>query len=101
MPKENVIELAREVVKMISVDRSLQSISNCGRVISMKYNEDGFSKEKTEWMEEVGIREFDKPMKFYTPYGGLYSEEYIKNTSLEELKKRYEGTIPVEPIQKG
>lgn len=53
------------------------------------------SQEKLDWMKEVGIKEFDKPMKFYAPYGKHYfSEEYIANTPLEKIKAGYESTLP-------
>lgn len=57
---------------------------------------DGISEEKRQWMEEVGIKEFHKPMKYHSRYNQLYSEEYIANTSLEELKARYEESLPVD-----
>ncbi len=54
-----------------------------------KKNTDKISKEKLQWMEEVGITEFDKPMKYcHCISGMLYSEEYIKSTSLEVLKEK-------------
>lgn len=53
----------------------------------------GISKEKLEWMEEVGIKEFDKPMKYYRGMSWLYSEEHIKNTPLEELKRKYDKRL--------
>ncbi|GIO36914.1 hypothetical protein J41TS12_17750 [Paenibacillus antibioticophila] len=58
---------------------------------------EGISQEKLDWMKEVGIGEFDKPMKFYAPYGKhCFSEEYIANTTLEKIKAGYESTLPVE-----
>jgi len=53
----------------------------------------GISKEKLEWMEEVGIKEFDKPMKYYGGMSWLYSEEHIKNTPLEELKRKHDKRL--------
>lgn len=46
------------------------------------------SKEKQKWMKEVGIKEFEKPMKYYLGANCLFSEEYIKETPLEELKAK-------------
>uniref|UniRef100_UPI000AA3320B hypothetical protein n=1 Tax=Paenibacillus senegalimassiliensis TaxID=1737426 RepID=UPI000AA3320B len=55
------------------------------------------SPEKLDWMKEVGIKEFDKPMKFYAPRNHhLCSEEYMANTPLEKIKAGYESTLPVE-----
>lgn len=48
------------------------------------------SREKLEWMQEVGIKKFEEPMKYYSGTNLLYSESYIKNTSLEELKAKYD-----------
>lgn len=44
--------------------------------------------EKLDWMKEVGMKEFERPMKYYLR-SGIYSEEYIANTPLEELKRKY------------
>lgn len=55
---------------------------------------EGISLEKLAWMKEVGIGEFDKPMKYYTRFGHVYSEDYIKNTPLEKIKAGYESIIP-------
>jgi len=46
---------------------------------------------KKEWMERVGIKEFKHPMKYHAP-GWLLSEEYIRNTSLEELEEQRQLT---------
>lgn len=51
------------------------------------------SEEKLVWLEEVGAREFVRPMKWHIDGHHFYSEEYIKNTPLEELKKKYEGCL--------
>lgn len=56
----------------------------------------GISEEKRQWMEDVGIKEFKRPMHYHSPFGGLYSYEYIKNTPLETLKEKYEQQIPNE-----
>ncbi|MDT2240873.1 hypothetical protein P7H22_11645 [Paenibacillus larvae] len=50
----------------------------------------GLSKEKLEWMKEIGLKKFEHPMRYHTPFGHLYSEEHIRNTPLEELKAGYE-----------
>lgn len=58
---------------------------------------EGISQEKRDWMKEVGIKEFDKPMKFYAQHNHHhFSEEYIANTPLEKIKAGYESTLPVE-----
>ena len=51
------------------------------------------SKEKLEWMKEVGMNEFKKPMKYYVGLNNVFSEEYIKNTPLEVLKARCNKTM--------
>jgi len=48
------------------------------------------SEEKRKWMQEVGIREFKRPMKYYYGTAWLLSEEYVQETPLEELKARFE-----------
>ncbi|MNO32246.1 hypothetical protein D3C76_222320 [compost metagenome] len=54
------------------------------------------SQEKLDWMKRVGIKEFKIPMKFHSQCGNiLYSEDYIKNTPLEEIKARYENSLPM------
>ncbi|MCY8562172.1 hypothetical protein P9D51_23105 [Bacillus sonorensis] len=56
----------------------------------------GISQEKLEWMKEVGIKEFEKPVKFYSNFNKhLFSEDYIKTTPLEEIKAGYESTLPL------
>ncbi|MCY7576166.1 hypothetical protein [Bacillus pumilus] len=51
---------------------------------------DAISKEKLDWMNEVGISEFKEPMKYYSKYGNhLFSEKYIRETSLEVLKSKF------------
>jgi hypothetical protein len=55
------------------------------------------SEEKLKWMKEVGIQEFARPMKYHI-YGWLLSEEYIKETPLEELKARLESIRKDEKI---
>jgi|GEM_PF-2375149 len=53
------------------------------------------SKEKREWMESVGMKEFKEPMKFYIGPEFLFSEDYIKNTPLAVLQERFsERRIP-------
>lgn len=56
------------------------------------------SEEKRKWMQEVGIKEFNRPMKYYI-YGWVLSEEYIKETPLEELKARLETVKKCWPEQ--
>jgi len=46
------------------------------------------SEEKRKWMLEVGMKEFERPMKFYIGDNNLFSEEYIKNTPLKVLKEK-------------
>ncbi|MDT2293257.1 hypothetical protein P7H15_10965 [Paenibacillus larvae] len=38
----------------------------------------GLSKEKLEWMKEIGLKKFEHPMRYHTPFGHLYSEEHIE-----------------------
>ena len=62
------------------------------------------SEEKLQWMKEVGINKFDKPMKYHAPYGMLYSEEYIASTPLDELKKKFAESQrclqePIDPFE--
>jgi len=65
------------------------------------------SEEKRQWMEEVGIVELKQPMKFLdTGSMMLYSEDYLKNTPLEEIKAGNEKALQREsktspPKQKG
>ena len=47
------------------------------------------SREKEEWLKEIGAKEFKEPMKYHLGTNWLYSERYIKETPLEELKARY------------
>lgn len=47
-------------------------------------------KDKLEWLESIGAKRFDEPMVYYVEqssgFSMLYSEKYLQNTSLEELK---------------
>jgi hypothetical protein len=62
-------------------------------------NEDSISQEKLDWMNDVGIRELDRAFKYYLPFTGMfYSEEYLKNTPLEEIKAGHERTVVRESI---
>lgn len=55
---------------------------------------DEISEEKRKWMESVGIVELKQPMKFWAPDNEmLYSEDYLKNTPLEEIQAGYERTL--------
>jgi len=48
------------------------------------------SNEKLKWMKEAGISEFDEPMKYYSKCGEhLFSEKYIRETSLGKLKSKF------------
>ncbi|WP_018249817.1 hypothetical protein [Orenia marismortui] len=49
---------------------------------------DDISKEKLEWMEEVGMKRFDEPMEYHL-FGHIFSEGYLKRTPLEVLKERH------------
>jgi len=51
------------------------------------------SEEKRKWMKEVGMKEFERPMKYHIGSNHFYSEEYIKNTSLEILKAKYDEEL--------
>lgn len=51
--------------------------------------ENNISQEKLDWMKEVGIREFKEPAKYYAGMNYVYSEKYIAETPLSELKARY------------
>jgi len=62
----------------------------------MYVDQNGLSEEKRKWMEEVGMKEFKHPMKYHNRFGGIYSEEYIKNTPLQKLKEGYEKSLPVD-----
>lgn len=54
------------------------------------------SKEKKEWMKEVGIKEFKRPMKYYLGSNWLFSEKYLKETPLEEIKAKVNFNL-IEP----
>lgn len=47
------------------------------------------SQEKLDWMKEAGIREFPIPPKYYAGTNFVYTEKYIAETPLSELKARY------------
>ena len=63
--------------------------------------ENGISQEKLDWLKDVGIVKLDKPVvldRMNVPkvmvYGNLsktvlYSEDYLRDTSLEELLERF------------
>lgn len=51
-------------------------------------------REKTEWLDSIGAKEFPEPIKYiysFPGYSGFFnlSERYIRDTPLEELKKQY------------
>ncbi|MBD7967714.1 hypothetical protein [Paenibacillus gallinarum] len=54
------------------------------------------SQEKLDWMNEVGMKEFEEPMKYCLGANYVYSERYIKNTPLAVLKENYEKSKPVD-----
>lgn len=92
VPEVPVQEQSKEenskTINQIRRDYSLEPIEG-GDITIHK----SISKEKLEWMEEIGIKEFDKPMKYHAGVNWLYSEEYIKNTPLEELKRKYDKRL--------
>lgn len=47
--------------------------------------------EKKEWLESIGAREFAHPMKWHDPNGILFSDEYLKNTPLDQIRAGYES----------
>lgn len=50
--------------------------------------------EKLDWMDDVGFIELKQPIKYLaTGSGMLYSEDYLKNTPLEDIKAGYERTL--------
>ena len=62
-------------------------------------------KEKREWLESVGMIEFNKPLKYAcslgpnaNPHIMYYSAEYIENTPLEELKKGYQKNFVIKEL---
>jgi len=83
MPRSNCETIERGRVGMVSDEQN-------------KATSTPLPDEKVIWMQEVGIKEFARPMKYYTKFGQLYSEEYIRNTPLEKLKAGYERSLPVD-----
>lgn len=51
------------------------------------------SREKLEWLKEIGAKEFEEPMKYSVGANWLYSEKYIIETPLKELKSRYDQRL--------
>ncbi len=50
---------------------------------------------KKEWLRSIGAAEFPEPIKFiytFPEYNGSFnlSENYVRTTSLEELKEQYQ-----------
>ncbi|MBU5440397.1 hypothetical protein KQI42_20600 [Tissierella sp. MSJ-40] len=50
------------------------------------------SREKLEWMKEVGIKEFHEPMKYYFA-NHLFSENYIRETPLKKLQEEFNRSV--------
>lgn len=53
------------------------------------------SKEKEEWLMQIGAKEFPEPIKYtytFPGYSGNFnlSERYVENTPLKDLKAQYE-----------
>ena len=51
------------------------------------------SKEKREWMELVGIEDISKFKYMNLHTGHLFSEAFINETSLEDLKRINESSV--------
>ncbi len=49
--------------------------------------------ETLEWMEQVGIKPFDKPQTYYCGCNHTYSTEYLSSKPLEELKLNHDTTL--------
>ncbi|MEK5096693.1 hypothetical protein [Bacillus sp. FSL W8-0848] len=106
--KQETLELLKAVIKECSksglsyveinkalhlADEELYKSVIFGQIPSTeRETKDGISQEKLEWMKKAGIKAFEKPMKFYSAFHeNLFSEDYIKNTPLEEIKAGYES----------
>lgn len=48
------------------------------------------SEDKKKWLDSIGAREFKRPIKWHDRNGILFSEDYLKNTPLEQIKAGYE-----------
>lgn len=77
-----------------------QIASNCVLIVSedIQHNQsDAIPKETLKWMEEVGIHEVSKILRYTARRGSMmYSHEYLRDTPLDEIKSRY-GRHPAEP----
>lgn len=49
---------------------------------------DKLSQDKLDWLKEIEVKVFEHPAK-YCVHNWVFSEEYLRRTPLEELKRRY------------
>lgn len=81
-------------------DNRVQITSGCVLIVSedIQHNQtDSIPKETLKWMDEVGIHEVSKILRYTARHGSMmYSHEYLRDTPLDEIKERY-GRHPAEP----
>jgi hypothetical protein len=51
------------------------------------------SQGKLDWLNEIGAKRFETPMNWHLGTGFLYSDKYITETPLEELKAKYDPSL--------
>lgn len=52
--------------------------------------------ETLDWMKDVGVTELGRSFSYHLPSTGMiYSNEYLKNTPLEQIKAGYERNLKV------
>lgn len=97
---DNVDEELEKVKTFAELLRNAKSLADELASIEFEINiirdrdkEDKISKEKLEWLEEIGAKKFDKPMLYILGNNWFYSEEYIVNTPLEKLKTKYDERL--------
>lgn len=67
--------------------------------VQEQQNNGGISKEKLQWMQKIGFEEFKEPMKYHVNGYCLYSEKYIKDTPLDELKRKCAKTMYADKLK--
>ncbi len=84
-PKTALINITGGSLTSAALAKFLEAYQSCETNI--------ISKEKLQWMQEVGMKEFPEPQEYYLGGNHVFSEDYIKNTPLKKLQERYDKRL--------
>lgn len=96
--EQRVSVLEKEIAELkgqVSVRPTLSIEEFATELESYRSKAKGLTEEKLQWLKEIGAKEFDRPMMWHVGVNYLFSNEFIKETSLEMLKKRFDERLVI------